>query len=184
MIWYVRRITLTCNTAALVPRAVCSSLLLCSSEKICVPSRPVVKTKIHRPCRRKEQKYRPFPSWKKLYTVQSRREKKTNHPVPSWQYLLTVPSRRDNFCLPSPVPSWQFLVTVPSRHETKWSLYCIVPSRREIHTHRPVPSYPGNYIIHCFTVPSHPVFIVFFPPNMSKQSSPVPSRKLPAMIFF
>ena len=101
MIRYVRRITLTCNTAALVPRAVCSSCaVLCNSEKICVPSRSGVKTKMYRPCRRKK-KYRPFLSWKKSYTVPSRREKLYALSRPVEQKVYTVPSRRDNIYLPS-----------------------------------------------------------------------------------
>ena len=145
--------------------------LLCSREKICVPSRPVVKSNMYRP-RRRKKKYRPFRSWKKLYTVRSGREK----------IIYTVPSRRAEKCIPSrpvvtvftcrPVPSSQFLLTVPSPHETKRSLYCTVPSRRENHTRRPVPSHLGNCNFHYFTVPSRLQTVS----RQTCQNSTAPSR--------
>ena len=163
-------ITLTYNTACcLGGREQCVLALrspLCS-EKMCVPSRPVVKTKKYRPVPSKKKRYRPFPSWKNLYTLRSRREKiyAPTHPVEQ-KYIYTskhtVPSRRDNFCL-------------PSRPVVKQKGYCtVVPSRKFRHT---VPSHPGNYNFHYFTVPPS----IFFPSNMSKQYRTVPSRIFPAM---
>ena len=104
--------------------------VLCG-EKLCVPSRPVVKTKMYRPVPSKKKCYRHFPSWKKLFTVRPRREK---------LYAPSRPAEQKNIY--RPVPLWQFEYTAPSRHETKTSLYCTVPSRRE-NSHppsRPVPS--------------------------------------------
>ena len=157
----IRRITLTCSTAALVPRVVCSCIALS--------------------CAAKKYVYRPVPSWKQKCTVPCRREKKTT--VPSGRGRNYIPSRPvvKNY-IHRPVPSSKNMYTVPSRHETKRSLYCTVPSRpvEKIHTHRSVPSHPGNYNFHYFTVPSRAVF-KNFPPNFSKQHSPIPSRILPAM---
>ena len=151
MIWYVR-ITLTCNTAASVPRAVCSSLrspVQHWKNMRTVPSRRENKNVPPVPSKKT---YRPFLSWKKLHTVPSRREKLYAPSRPVEQKIYTVPSRRDNFYLPSrpletiftyrPVPSWQFLFTVPSRHGTKRSLYCTDPSRQgnSYQPSRPVPS--------------------------------------------
>ena len=183
MIWYTRRITLTCNTAALVPRAVSFSLRYPVQQwKIFVPSCPVVKIKMNCPCRRKRKVpsppvveeiiYRPVPSWNIVCTVPSRRA------------IKSIPSRRDNFHLPSrPVPSWQFLLTDPSRRANfhlpshpvlKQKGPCTVPSRpvEKIHTYRPVSSHAGNYNFQCFTVPSRPVFNIF----PAKHIKTVPSR--------
>ena len=148
--YMIRRITLTCNTAALVPRAVCS----CS----CIALSCVVKKYV----------YRPVPSWRQKSTVPCRRGKKS-----------TVPSRRGRNYLPSrpvvknythrPVPSSK---KIPFRPVTKQQYHCTVPSRpfEEIHTHRPVPSYLGNHNFHYFTVPSRP-------PNFTaKHSKTVRSR--------
>ena len=46
-----------------------------------------------------KKKYRPFPSWKKLYTVPFRPVVKNyvHRPVPSSKNMYTVSSRRDNF---------------------------------------------------------------------------------------
>ena len=192
MIWYVRRITLTCNTAALVPRAACSSLRspVQQWKNIrTVPSR--LENKNVPPVPSKKKKYRPFPSWKKLYTVPSRREKLyapsrpveqkyIYRPFPSWQLLFTVPSRRDNFYLPSrPVVTIFIYRPVPSLNKKVILLYRPVPSRKFTPT---VPSRPilASIIFIIYRpVPSRLPF--FFPPNMSKQYRPVPSKILPVM---
>ena len=185
MIWYMYGVwLLTFDTAALVPRSVCSSLrspVSCQQwKKICVPSRPVVKTKNVPPVPyKKKKRYRPFPSWNKLYTVPSRREnlsapsrpveqKNTYRPVPSWQFLLTVPSRRDNFYFPAgPL--------------MKQKGHCSLPSRsvEKVHTHRPVLSHAGKYNFQSFPVPFRPVFNL----SPAKHFKTVPSRPriLPAM---
>ena len=163
MIWCVRHITLTCNTAALVPRAVCSSRrsTVQKWKKYCVPSRPVVKIKMYRPCRRKE-KVTSLPVVEEIIY----------RPVPSWKIICTVPSRRDNFYLPSRrVVTFFTYRSVPSWNKKG---HCIVPSRpvEKFHTHRPVPSHLGNYIF--IFLPSRPVpSWVFFP---AKHVNAVPSR--------
>ena len=160
--------------------------LLCS-EKVCVPSRPVVETKKYRPVPPKKWKYRPFPSWKNLCTVQSRREKlyalsrpvekkkKKSRPVliifiyRPVQSLYTVPSRREAFYS-------------PSRPVMKQKGHCNVPSRPVEKSAPTVPSRPIQATIIYIFLPSRPVpSLIFFPPNMSKQYRPVPSRTLPAM---
>ena len=140
IVWYVRRITLN-TAAALVPRAMCSSLRS------------------------------PVQQRKKMRTVPSCREK------------LYAPSRLVvtifNYC---PNSSWQFLLTVPSRHEKKRSLYLTVPSRRENSrsSSRPVPSRPIQASILFTILPFRPVpSSNFYPPRMSKQYRPVPSRPVP-----
>ena len=177
MISYIRRITSHCRTAALVQRAVCSSLRSPSCAAVTkYACRPVPSWKQGYTARAVEKKkYRPSPSWNKLYTVPSRREKlcapstsrrakNIYRPVPSWQVLFAVPPLRDNFYLP-PGPIVTILLTVPSRRDNfylpsysvmKQKGRCTVASRpfEKIHTHRPVPSHPGNYIFHYFTVPS------------------------------
>ena len=133
----------------------------------------------YRPVPSKTKKCRPFPSWEKLYTVPSRCEKLCApsrpvdqkymyRPVPLL-FWFTGPSRRAYFYLQSrPVMKQKGRCTLPS---------CSV---EELHTHRPVPSHPGNCAFIFF--PSRPVpSSIFFPPNMSKQYRPVPSRILPAM---
>ena len=124
------------------------------------------KKKTYRPCRRKTKS-----------TVHSRRGRNyiPSRPVVE-EIICTVPSRRAKKYIPSrpvvtifvyrPVPSSQFLPTVPSRRDNFY-----LPSR-------PVPS--RHYNFRYFPVPSRTVFN-FFPPNMSKQYRPVPSRILPAM---
>ena len=152
-------ISLTFNTAALVPRAVCwKNMRTVPSRRKNknVPSRTVEK-KESTVSSRRGRNYAPSRPVVKNYM---------HRLVPSSKYVYTVPFRRDNFYLPSrPVMKQKGLCTVPSRPVEK------------IHTHRPVPSHPGNYNFHYFTVPSS----TFFPPNMSKQYRPVPSRILPAM---
>ena len=163
MIWCVRHITLTCNTAALVPRAVCSS------------RRSTVQ------------------KWKNMRTVPSRRENKNVPPVPSKRKSNVSSGRGRNYLpsrpvvknyMHRPVPSRQFLFTVPSRRDIfylpfrpimkqKRSLHCTVPSRREI-SHSPSRAVPFNQLqsslfyrrvhsCHCF-------------PRQTCQNSPVPSR--------
>ena len=72
-----------------------------------------------------------------------------------------------------PVPSWNVLFAFPSHHENNRSLYCTVPSRREI-SHSPSRAVPFNQLqsslfyrrvhsCHCF-------------PRQTCQNSPVPSR--------
>ena len=203
MISYVRRITLACNTAALVPRAVCSSLRspvqqwknmrtvssrrenknvppVPSKKK--VPSLPVVE----------EILYRPVPSWKIICTVPSRRAKSIYGPVPSWQHLFTVLSHRDNFYLPCrpvvtiftyrPVPSWQFLLTVPSRRGNfylpsrsvmKQKGHCTVPSRPVEKIHTHGPVLSHSGNYISIILPSRPVVFNFFP---AKHIKTVPSR--------
>ena len=118
-------------------------------ERNYIPSRPVVKNYMHRPA----------PSSKNIYTAPSCRDKIYLPSRPVVTILLTVPSRRDNFHL-------------TSRAVVKQKGHCTVPSRpvEKIHTHRPVPSHPGNYNFHYFTVPSR---LHFFP---AKHVKTVPSR--------
>ena len=172
----IRRITVTCNTAALVPRSMCFAsrcpvqwtiMRTVSSrhENKHVPSRSVEKKVVPLVAVVEELMYRLVPSWKFICTVS----------VPSTKKIYTVPTRRDNFYLPShpvvtifihrPVPSWQFLFpsrsvvtffTVPSRDETKRSLVCTVPSRQRI-SHapsRPVPSRRLELLLFCRPGPS------------------------------
>ena len=139
MIWHIRRITLTCNTAALMPRAVCSSL-----------RSPVQQWKNMRTV--------PFRSEKKKCTARAVEKKRVSslrvveeiiyRPVPSWKIICTVPSRRAKKYIPSrPVVTIFIYRPVPSWNKQKG--YCTVPTHpvQKINTHRPVSSHSGNYII-------------------------------------
>ena len=121
----------------------------------------------HVPSRRKKKV--PFRPVVNIYnTVPSRREKlyepsrpferKKKRPVPSRKVLFPVPSRHDKkvIVLYRPVPSRNFTPNVPSRPIQPTAILIILPSR-------PVPS------------------SIFFAPNVSKQSCPIPSRIFPAM---
>ena len=148
-------ITLACNTAALMPRKVCSSLrspvqqwknmrtVSSRREKKNVPPVPSIffftvlsrRGRNYIPSRPVVKNYvhRPVPSSKKyVYRPVPSWPFFVYRPVPSWHFLLTVPSRRDSFCLPSrPVMKKKVII-----------LYRPVPSRRE-NSHppsRPVPS--------------------------------------------
>ena len=178
MIRYVRRITLACNTAALVPRAVCSSLQQWKIMRTVPP-------------RRENKNVPPVPK-KKKGTVPSRREGNyipsrpvvknyMRRPVPSSKkkYIYTFPSRRYNFCLLSrPVVT----IFTYRRHDNfYWPSrpvllegHCTAPSRpvEKTHTHRPVRSHPGDYNFHYFSVSSRPVFNLF----PAKYIKTVPSR--------
>ena len=105
---------------------------------------------------------------KNMCNVPSRREKLYAPSRPVEQKINTVPSRRDNFYLPSRPVTKQREVTV---------LYRPVPSRK--FTPPTVPSHPGNYNFHYFTVPSRSIFNFF--PAKTCQNSTVPSRILSAM---
>ena len=119
------------------------------------------------PSRRENKNVPPVPS-KRKSNVSSGRGRNylpsrpvvknyMHRPVPSRQFLFTVPSRRDIFYLPfRPAEKIKFTPTVPSRPIQETIFFIILPSR-------PVPS------------------SFFFPPNMSKQYRPVPSRVLQAM---
>ena len=118
-IWYVRRITLTCNTAASVPRAACSSL------------RP------------------PVQQWKDMRTVPSRRENKNVPPVPSKQKSTVPSRRGRNYMpsrpvvknhMHRPVPSSK--TYIPSRPVVTIFIYRPVPSwnNKVMELYRPVSS--------------------------------------------
>ena len=184
----VRRITLCWNTVLPWCREQCVLALrsaVCSSEKIRVPSRLVVKPKMYRPVPSgkkvpsrpvvEESTYRPVPSWKIICTVPSRPKKKNkrSRPVVTFFIYRPVPSRRDNLYLPfrpivtifiyRPVPSWNKKVIV---------LYRPVPSRKFTPT---VPSRPIQATIIFIILPSRPVPSSFFS-RQTSQNSTVPSR--------
>ena len=150
----------------------CSKNLGVPSRRCTVPSRRENKNVPSRAVEKK--KYRLFPSSKKkktpcrpvlkiiLYevrTILSRRAKNyiPSRPVVTIFIYRSVPSwNKKVIVLYRSVPSGKFTPTVPSRLLQASLIFIILPSR-------PVPS------------------SFFFPPNMSKQYRPVPSRVLQAM---
>ena len=93
---------------------------LCS-EKICVPSRAVVKTKMYRPVPSSNEN--TAPCRRNIFYLPSRPVVtiSIHHPVPSWNKKIIVPYR--------PVPSRMFTATVLSRLIQATIFFIVIPSR-------------------------------------------------------